>query len=107
MPAPAEPPHPSPEGVSCGRAPRGHAAARSGHWRDNRRLTAGLLLLWSVVTFGGTYFARELDFRFAGWPFGFWLAAQGALLVFLAIVAVYAWRMRTIDRRWGFEEPEE
>ena len=49
MPAPAEPPHPSPEGVSCGRAPEGQAAVRNGHWRDNRRLTAGLLLpylLW-------------------------------------------------------------
>lgn len=107
MPAPAETPHPCSEGASSGRVAEGLAAARSGHWRDNRRLTAALLLLWFAVTFGGTYFARELDFRFAGWPFGFWLAAQGALLVFLAIVAGYAWRMRAIDRCWGFEEPEE
>lgn len=106
MPASDEAPHPCPEGVSSGGAAGGESA-RSGHWRDNRRLTAALLSLWFVVTFGGTYFARELDFRFAGWPFGFWLAAQGALLVFLAIVVVYAWRMRRIDRRWGFEEPDE
>lgn len=106
MPALTEPPHPYPQDVSSPGAADGESA-RSGHWRDNRRLTAGLLLLWFVITFCGTYFARELDFRFAGWPFGFWLAAQGAPLVFLAIVAVYAWRMRAIDRRWGFEEPDE
>jgi len=26
----------------------------------------------------------------AGWPFNFWFAAQGAVLVFLGIVVVYA-----------------
>lgn len=104
MSTPAATPPPCTGSAAAG---DGEGTARQRHWRDNQRLTAALLLLWSVVTFGGTYFARELDFRFAGWPFGFWLAAQGALLVFLAIVAVYAWRMRVIDRRWGFEEPEE
>jgi putative solute:sodium symporter small subunit len=32
-----------------------------------------------------------------GWPFAYWLAAQGALLAFVAIVAVYAWAMKRLQ----------
>ena len=56
-------------------------------------LKAALLALWSVVTFGVAWFARDLQFSVAGWPFGYWVAAQGALLVFIAVVAGYAWAM--------------
>lgn len=67
------------------------------YWQRTRRLTAGLLMIWAVVGFGMTYFARQLNFSFFGWPFGFWVAAQGALLVFAAIVAFYAYAMRRLD----------
>lgn len=50
-----------------------------------------LLLLWVVVSFGGVFFARDLQMVVAGWPLGFWFAAQGAVLVFIAIVVVFAW----------------
>ena len=34
----------------------------------------------------------------AGWPFNYWMAAQGAVLVFIAILAFYAWAMnRMVD----------
>jgi putative solute:sodium symporter small subunit len=39
----------------------------------------------------------DLGFGFFGWPFSFWVAAQGALLVFLAIIGVYAWVMNRMD----------
>lgn len=67
------------------------------HWRLNRRLTLGLLLVWFGVTFGVSFHARELDFRFFGWPFSFWVAAQGALLVYGLIIAFYAWYMNRLD----------
>ena len=55
------------------------------------RLKAALLLVWAVVSFGGVFFARDLQFTVAGWPVNFWLAGQGAVLVYIAIVAFYAY----------------
>ena len=53
-------------------------------------LQAGLLAVWFALSFGCSYFARDLSFMLAGWPFSYWLAAQGAVLGFIAIVVVYA-----------------
>ena len=39
----------------------------------------------------------RLMFGFFGWPFGFWATAQAALLVFCAIVWVYALLMDRLD----------
>jgi putative solute:sodium symporter small subunit len=68
------------------------------YWLRVIRLTAWLLL-WALVSFGLTYFARHLNFSFFGWPFSFWLASQGALLVFCLIVAFYAYAMRKLDEQ--------
>jgi putative solute:sodium symporter small subunit len=59
-------------------------------------LRIALLTLWAAVSFGACFFARGLEFTVFGWPFGYWFAAQGALLTFIAIVAVYAWAMNRI-----------
>jgi putative solute:sodium symporter small subunit len=56
-------------------------------------LKAALLAAWAAVSFGGTFFARDLQFSLGQWPFGYWFAAQGAVLAFIAIVVVYAWAM--------------
>lgn len=79
---------------------------RRRHWRGNQRLTALLLLLWFGVSFGASWFARDLNFDFFGWPFGFWVASQGALLVYLAIVGVYARAMNRLDHAQGLDEGE-
>lgn len=55
------------------------------------RLHAGLLALWFVASFGVVFFARDLQFTVAGWPIGFWFAAQGSVLIFIGIVVVFAW----------------
>jgi putative solute:sodium symporter small subunit len=60
-------------------------------------LKASLLVLWAAVSFGFCFFARDLDFMVAGWPFNYWMAAQGTVLVFIAILAFYAWAMNRID----------
>jgi putative solute:sodium symporter small subunit len=61
-----------------------------------RALKLGLLAVWAAVTFGAAYFARALDFVVFGWPFGYWFAAQGAILTFIAILVVYAWAMNRL-----------
>jgi putative solute:sodium symporter small subunit len=80
--------------------------ARQRHWRGNLFVTALLLLVWLIVTFGVSYFARELSFSFFGWPFSFWMGAQGALAVYLMIVGFYAWYMNRLDVRHGADEEE-
>ncbi len=72
-------------------------AAHAQHWRHNLRLTRWLLVAWIVPSFVVTYFARELDFTLWGWPFSFWMAAQGALIIYVLIVGFYARRMRAHD----------
>ena len=68
------------------------------YWRKNLRVTALLLLLCFAVTFGVSYFARALSFSFFGWPFSFWMGAQGAMLIYGLIVGFYAWYMNRLDR---------
>lgn len=68
--------------------------------RRKKRLTAVLLCIWLTVSFGPAFFARTLSFEIAGWPVHFWMAAQGAILVFIVIVVVYAFLMN----RWEAQE---
>ena len=77
------------------------------YWRKNLRITAILLAIWFVLTFVVSYFARDLSFSFFGWPFSFWVGAQGALVGYVAIIGYYAWYMNKLDIEHGVEEVEE
>src|SRR3712207_5774491 len=46
------------------------------YWRRNLRITGILLAIWFFVTYVIGFFARELTFKFFGWPFSFYMAAQ-------------------------------
>ena len=54
------------------------------------RLRVILLFIWGSTTFCAAFFARDLSFTLLDRPFGFWMAAQGSLLIFLAITWAYA-----------------
>ena len=77
------------------------------YWRRNLNITAVLLVVWFVVTFVVSWFARDLSFSFFGWPFSFYMGAQGALIVYLAIIFFYARYMNNLDIEYGVEEEEE
>jgi len=77
------------------------------YWRKNLRITAILLVIWFVVTFVVGYFARELSFNFFGWPFAFYVGAQGALIVYVLIILFYARYMNNLDIEYGVHEGEE
>lgn len=69
------------------------------HWHKTWRLTVILLMIWLLTGFLTVFFARELlHLNLFGWPLPFYMAAQGASLVYLAIIGLYAWRMRRLDR---------
>ncbi|MCG5529859.1 DUF4212 domain-containing protein [Halorhodospira halochloris] len=39
-----------------------------------------------------------------GYPLGFFVAQQGSIYVFLALIFFYAWYMNRLDRQFGVEE---
>ncbi|PPE68927.1 DUF4212 domain-containing protein [Caldimonas thermodepolymerans] len=76
------------------------------YWRKNLRISAILTLIWFFVTFVIGYFARDLNFTFFGWPFSFWVGAQGALIVYLLIIVYYARYMNRLDQEHGVAEED-
>ena len=77
------------------------------YWSKNLMMTAFLLAIWFIVTFVVGYYARELSFNFFGWPFSFWVGAQGALVVYVLIIAYYAHYMNNLDKEYDCAEVEE
>jgi putative solute:sodium symporter small subunit len=76
------------------------------YWRRNLNLTGMLLLVWFVATFVLGYFARDLSFNFFGWPFSFYMGAQGSLIIYLLIIWYYARSMNNLDKEYGVDEEE-
>ena len=77
------------------------------YWQANLKISAILLLIWFVVTFVVSYFARDLNFTFFGWPFSFWMGAQGSLVVYCLIIWFYANYMNKLDVQHGVSEDED
>jgi putative solute:sodium symporter small subunit len=81
------------------------AEQRRRHWQATRRLSAVLLAAWCAVTCGVAFCARDFGPGGTAGSWGFWAAAQGAPLAYLALVWTYAWRMNRLDRQAGVVEP--
>lgn len=75
--------------------------ARRAHWRRVLWFSAALLLVWALVSLGcGVWFAGELNgVMLGGFPLGFWFAQQGAIVVFVLLILVYAIGMNWLERR--------
>jgi putative solute:sodium symporter small subunit len=77
------------------------------YWAKNLRLTALLLLVWAAVTFVPAYWAQEFNrIVLFGWPLGFYMGAQGALIVYVLLIGIYARAMDRLDRDYGVQEEE-
>ena len=76
------------------------------YWRKTLNVTGVLLAIWFVVTFVVAYFARDLQFKFFGWPFSFWVGGQGALIVYVLLIWYYARTMNRLDQEFGVAEGE-
>jgi len=75
------------------------------HWQKTRRLTFILLFFWIFVTFGLTWFSRSInEVVILGFPLGFYMAAQGALVIYLLIIWWYNRQMKKLDAEFGVEE---
>ncbi len=78
------------------------------YWQRNLRMTGILLAIWFVVTFVVSFFARELnDVTVLGFPLGFYMGAQGSLVVYVVIIWYYAKYMNTLDQEYGVHEGDD
>ena len=72
-----------------------------GACRPTRRLTVTALIVWAVLTFALPLAALTLNaVSVASFPLGFWMAAQGVLILLVALALVFARRaggQRTSD----------
>jgi putative solute:sodium symporter small subunit len=82
------------------------SAKHQAYWSKNLRLTAILLAIWFVVTYVVSYYARDLNFNFFGWPFSFYMGAQGSLVIYVLIIWYYARYMNNLDHEYGVAEEE-
>jgi putative solute:sodium symporter small subunit len=82
---------------------------KDAYWRYNIRLTLVLLAIWFVVAYllGGVFAGALNRYSFLGFPLGYYIAAQGSLVVFVIEIAVYARLMNRKDREFGIHEERE
>jgi putative solute:sodium symporter small subunit len=78
------------------------------YWRKNLFITAILLVIWFIVTFVEGWYARELNnYSFLGFPLGFYMSAQGSLIIYVVLIGIYAWYMNRLDRQYDVHEGED
>ena len=79
------------------------------YWSANIRLISFLLLIWFVVPFlGGIVFVDFFNqFKLGGYKFGFWIAQQGSIYLFVILIFVYAIRMNRLDDKYSASDAGE
>lgn len=79
--------------------------AAAAHWARTRRLMWTCLTIWAIFAFVIHFFVGVLDtVTFLGFPLGFYMAAQGSLIVFVVLIFWYAARQNAIDEEFGMAE---
>jgi putative solute:sodium symporter small subunit len=82
-------------------------AKREEHWSRTRRLMVIHLVIWFFFAFVVHWFASSLNhIHFAGWPLGYYMAAQGSLIAFVVQLFVFAKQQDAIDRACGVAEED-
>ncbi|MCA1243593.1 DUF4212 domain-containing protein [Stappia stellulata] len=76
-------------------------------WHRTLRLAAVVLGLWAVFGFAVHGLVVPLNsLVIAGFPLGFYMAAQGSLIAFVVLVFWFSARQDRIDREAGVAEPD-
>lgn len=78
-----------------------------GHWRATSRLMWIALAIWAFFAFVIHFFVNTLnEIVILGFPLGFYMAAQGSLIVFVTMLFLFAKQQDKIDREFGFAEED-
>ena len=78
------------------------------YWKTQIRRTSILLVVWFVVGYVMSIFLAEPlnAISFGGVPFGFWMAQQGSIFVFISLVLIYALAADKLDEEAGVSEDD-
>lgn len=81
--------------------------SRKAYWRANKALIRNLLIVWALVSIVmSILLVQPLNaIRLGGVPFGFWMAQQGSIYVFVVLIFVYAIQMDKLDRKYNNNNP--
>jgi putative solute:sodium symporter small subunit len=75
------------------------------YWQKTLWLTGTLLVIWFLVTFAAPFFSVFLnEWIFLGLPLGYFIAAQGSLIIYIVLIGLYAYLMNRLDRQFGVDE---
>ncbi len=79
--------------------------AAAAHWARTRTLMWICLVLWAIFSFVIHIFVSALNgISFIDFPLGFYMAAQGSLVVFVVLIFWYSARQDAIDEDFGAAE---
>jgi putative solute:sodium symporter small subunit len=82
-------------------------AQKEVHWHRTKTLMIVHLGIWFIFSFVVHWFAPQLNkISFIGFPLGFYMAAQGSLIVFVIQLFVFVRQQDAIDRQCGMAEQE-
>ncbi|MEW6472658.1 MAG: DUF4212 domain-containing protein [Actinomycetota bacterium] len=78
------------------------------YWKRSVRLQIVLLAIWFVVPYVfGILLAEPLhDVNFFSFPLSFWIAQNGAIFLFVALIFIYANRMDHLDHEYDVHEED-
>ena len=77
------------------------------YWGKTKRLMIISLVIWAIFGFGIHLFASSLNqIVILGFPLGFYMAAQGSLIIFVIQIFWFARRQDAIDRECGVAEAD-
>jgi putative solute:sodium symporter small subunit len=79
------------------------------HWRRTTRLMLTHLAVWFFFGYIIHMFVRQLNtivIPVLGFPLGFYMAAQGSLIVFVVMLFMFARQQDRIDREHGVAEDD-
>jgi putative solute:sodium symporter small subunit len=85
-------------------------ANEEAHWRKTTNLMLIHLGIWFFFGYIIHMFVNVLNkvtIPVLGFPLGFYMAAQGALIVFVVQLFLFARQQNKIDREYGYAEEEE
>jgi len=81
---------------------------RAAHWAKTKTLTITVLVLWFIFSFAVHWFASDLNaLSIFGFPLGYYMAAQGSLIVFVVLIFWLATRQNSIDEEFGVAEEND
>ena len=82
---------------------------RQAYWRENLRIMTYIMAIWFFVSFGcGILFVEQLNkIELGGFKFGFWMAQQGSIYVFVVLIFIYVRLMNKLDEKYSFNEKDE